>query len=42
MSSLGWAMCWRKIWPITRKKMEAYAFQYNFCHIVSVYIQLGI
>lgn len=25
-----------------RKKMEAYAFRCNFCHIVSVDIQLGI
>ncbi len=25
-----------------KTRMEAYAIQYNFCHIVSVYIQLGI
>jgi hypothetical protein len=44
MASLGWVMRRRKIWPLTRKRarMEAYAFQCNFCRIVSVYIQLGI
>jgi hypothetical protein len=33
-----------KIWPIMLKKarIEAYALQYNFCRIVSVYTQLGI
>jgi hypothetical protein len=25
-----------------KTRMEAYAFQYNFCRIVSAYIQLGI
>ncbi len=37
-------MCWRKIWPKMPKKarMEDFAFQYNFCRIVSAYIHLGI